>query len=151
MATRLPLFGFCLMFAVLSSVGLPGLNGFVGEFLCLLGAFGRDFRFAALGVLGVILGAVYLTWMYQRVIFGPVTKEENRALVDLSLREIVVFAPIIVLVFWMGIYPRPFLSRMEPSVAAIVARVERGANRAIPRSGPVTEARVGRTDEPKPL
>jgi hypothetical protein len=103
------------------------LNGFVGEFLCLLGAFGRAPGFAAWAVLGVILGAVYLTWMYQRVIFGPVTHEETRGLEDLSIREIVVFAPILALVFFMGIYPKPLLSRMEPSIRAIVAHVEKGA------------------------
>jgi NADH-quinone oxidoreductase subunit M len=146
----LPIYSALFLIVMLSSVGLPGLNGFVGEFLCLLGAFGRDVRFAALGVLGVILGAVYLTWMYQRVIFGPVTHEENRRLPDLSLREIVVFAPIVVLLFWMGIYPKPFLSRMQPSVAAIVARVEKGANGGIPQSGRVTEARATVTGR-KPL
>ena len=123
-----------------------GLNGFVGEFLCLLGAFGRAPRFAAWAVLGVILGAVYLTWMYQRVIFGPVTHEENRDLEDLSIREIVVFAPILALVFFMGIYPKPLLSRMEPSIRAIVAHVEKGAKAsgasAATDGGSITEARV---------
>jgi NADH-quinone oxidoreductase subunit M len=95
-------------------------------------------------VLGVILGAVYLTWMYQRVIFGPITHEENRSLPDLSLREIVVFAPIVLLVFWMGIYPKPLLARMEPSIHAIVARVEKGARRSVgtERGAPITEAKA---------
>ena len=141
-----PIYSVFFLITMLSSVGLPGLNGFVGEFLCLLGAFGRAPGFAAWAVLGVILGAVYLTWMYQRVIFGPVTHEENRGLEDLSTREIVVFAPILALVFFMGIYPKPLLSRMEPSIRAIVAHVEKGANAsgaaAAADGGSITEARV---------
>ena len=139
-----PLYSVFFLVAMLSSVGLPGLNGFVGEFLCLLGAFGRAPRFAAFAVLGVILGAVYLTWMYQRVIFGPVTHEENRNLRDLSLREVLVFAPILALVFFMGIYPKPLLSRMEPSIRAIVAHVEKGAKGSggSEVDNPVSEARL---------
>jgi NADH-quinone oxidoreductase subunit M len=145
----MPIYSVLFLVAMLSSVGLPGLNGFVGEFLCLLGAFGRDPRFAAVAVLGVILGAVYLTWMYQRVIFGPVTHEENRALADLSPREIAVFAPIVVLVFLMGVYPKPLLSRMEPSIRAILAHVESGAAAtpsAPAKDRPVSEAK--RTNGP---
>jgi NADH-quinone oxidoreductase subunit M len=140
----LPIYSVMFLIAVLSSVGLPGLNGFVGEFLCLLGAFGAAPRFAVPAVLGVILGAVYLTWMYQRVIFGPITHEENRTLSDLSPREILVFAPIVVLVFWMGIYPKPLLSRMEPSIHAIVAHVEKGARRSVDseRGAPIIEAKA---------
>ena len=139
-----PIYSVFFLVTMLSSVGLPGLNGFVGEFLCLLGAFGRAPRFAAWAVLGVILGAVYLTWMYQRVIFGPVTHEENRGLADLSTREIVVFAPILALVFFMGIYPKPLLSRMEPSIRAIVAHVEKGAkdSGAPARREPIAEAQL---------
>jgi NADH-quinone oxidoreductase subunit M len=138
---------------LLSSVGLPGLNGCVGEFLGLLGALGAHRRFVVPAVLGVILGAVYLTWMYQRVIFGPITHEENRSLSDLSLREIVVFTPIVVLVFWMGVYPRPLLSRMEPSIHAIVAHVEKGVRGSgeSPRVAPVTEAKAQTTAGTKPL
>jgi len=142
-----PVYSVFFLIAMLSSVGLPGLNGFVGEFLCLLGAFGRDPRFVAPAVLGVVLGALYLTWMYQRVIFGPVTHEENRALADLSPREIAVFAPILALVFFMGVYPKPLLARMEPSVAAIVAHVEKRAKAESTGSELVTEAMAGRRPE----
>ena len=150
----LPIYSVLFLIAMLSSVGLPGLNGFVGEFLCLLGAFGSAPRFAIPAVLGVVLGAVYLTWMYQRVIFGPVTHEENRALHDLSLREIAVFAPIVVLVFFMGVYPRPLLSRMEPSIRVIIAHVEKGARRAAPasrRDAPVSEAKAPTVENAKTL
>jgi NADH-quinone oxidoreductase subunit M len=152
----LPIYSVMFLVAMLSSVGLPGLNGFVGEFLCLLGGFGAAPKFAAVAVVGVILGAVYLTWMYQRVIFGPVTHEENRALHDLSPREIAIFAPIVVLVFLMGVYPKPLLSRMEPSIEKIVARVEsrdRRRDRHHPPGNeePVTEARATTEGAPKPL
>jgi len=152
-----PVYSVMLLIAMLSSVGLPGLNGFVGEFLCLLGAFGVDPRFVVFAVLGVILGAVYLLSMYQRVIFGPVTHDENRRLTDLSPREIAVFVPIVVLVFWMGIYPKPLLRRMEPSIHAIVAHVEKGKHAAgqSPAGETVTEAKVSeptaRGDEARPL
>jgi NADH-quinone oxidoreductase subunit M len=147
-----PVYSVFFLIAMLSSVGLPGLNGFVGEFLCLLGAFDRDPRFAVPAVAGVILGALYLTWMYQRVIFGPVTHEENRTLADLSPREIAVFAPILALVFFMGIYPKPLLSRMEPSVAAIVAHVEKHRKSSgPPRDEPASEVKASMPGQAKPL
>ena len=148
-----PIYSVMLLIAMLSSIGLPGLNGFVGEFLCLLGAFGADRRFVAWAVLGVILGAVYLTWMYQRVIFGPITHEENRTLLDLSPREILVFTPIVILVFWMGIYPKSLLSRMEPSIQTIVAHVEKGARSGRESRGrePVTEAKAAVSSAAKAL
>ena len=136
----LPLYSSLFLIVMLSSAGLPGLNGFVGEFLCLLGAFGRNPWYAVFAVSGVILGAVYLTWMFQRVIFGPITHEENRKLEDLSRREILVFAPIVALVFFMGVYPKPLLSRMEPSIAAILAHVERGSRHKGPGSSKPDEA-----------
>ncbi len=149
-----PVYSVMFMIAMLSSVGLPGLNGFVGEFLCLLGAYGRDPRFVVPAVTGVVFGAVYLLWMYQRVIFGPVTNPENEHLQDLSPREIAVFVPIVALVFFMGIYPKPLLSRMEPSIQAVLAQVERtdrgqgsgdedeAPPRPSRRGGPLTEARA---------
>jgi len=151
-----PVYSVFFLIAMLSSVGLPGLNGFVGEFLCLVGAFGRDPRFATPAVLGVILGAVYLTWMYQRVIFGPVTHEENRKLIDLSAREIAIFVPIIALVFFMGIYPKPLLSRMEPSIRKIIAHVESRDEKAprhrqVPNDQPITEAKADVEGVRKPL
>jgi len=115
---QMPIYGGIFMVAMLSSVGLPGLNGFVGEFLILLGAFGVYPIAATVAVSGIILGAVYLLWMFQRVMLGPLDKPENRELKDLSLREIVVFTPLVVMMFVMGLYPQPFLSRMEPTVEA---------------------------------
>ncbi len=115
---QLPIYGGIFMVVMLSSVGLPGLNGFVGEFLILLGAFEAYPWAAVVAVSGVILGAVYLLWMFQRVMLGPLDNPANQQLEDLSLREIAVFAPLIVMMFVMGLYPQPFLSRMEPTVVA---------------------------------
>jgi NADH-quinone oxidoreductase subunit M len=99
------------------------LNGFVGEFLILLGAFQTHRVAAIVATSGVLLGAVYLLWMYQRVMFGPLQNPANRTLQDLSPREVLVFVPILVMLFVMGLYPKPFLSRMEPSVQAYLARM----------------------------
>lgn len=120
-----------LFFVVtLASMGLPGTNGFVGEFLILAGAFNSKLHnapwYATFGALGVILGAVYMLWMYQRIFFGPVKREENRTIRDLSLREWVVLAPLVVLIAVMGIYPQPFLDRIEPSVNRLIERMQVG-------------------------
>jgi NADH-quinone oxidoreductase subunit M len=120
---QIPLYASIFLVVMLSSIGLPGLNGFVGEFLILLGAFKANPWAAGLAVSGVVLGAVYMLWMYQRVIFGPIKNEENKKLVDLSRREVTVFAPILALMLVMGLYPQPFLTRMEKSVEATLARV----------------------------
>jgi NADH-quinone oxidoreductase subunit M len=119
----MPVYAVIFMIVTLSSVGLPPLNGFVGEFLILLGAFKTEAVWAVLAASGVVLGAIYMLWMYQRVFFGPVRHAENEGLKDLNLREIVVFVPILVMIFWMGVYPKPFLSRMEPAVERFVAQV----------------------------
>jgi len=121
---QLPVYGGIFLVVILSSVGLPGLNGFVGEFLILLGAFKTHRVAAVVATTGVILGAVYLLWMYERVMLGPLTNPKNRELRDLSVREILVFVPLLVMMFVMGLYPRPFLARMEPTVDAYVARLQ---------------------------
>ncbi len=112
----MPVYGAVFMAVMLSSVGLPGTNGFVSEFLVLLGAFRAQPWWAVAAGLGVIFSACYMLWMYQRVIFGPVTHEENRSLPDLSLRERLVFAPLLVLIFWIGFAPQPFLDRVTPAL-----------------------------------
>jgi NADH-quinone oxidoreductase subunit M len=116
----MPVLGGLSLVVMLSSVGLPGLNGFVGEFTILLGAFNSTAFgspwFAGVATLGVILAAVYLLHMFQKVFLGPVIHEENLKLKDLSIREIFTLAPILVLVFWIGIYPKPFFQLMAPAV-----------------------------------
>jgi NADH-quinone oxidoreductase subunit M len=119
----LPAYSVAFLLVMLASAGLPGMNGFVGEFLILAGSFPGWPWATAVATSGVVLGALYLLWMYQRVIFGPVVHDENRALVDLSARELAVIVPVIAMCALMGLYPRPFLSRIEPSVDRIVARL----------------------------
>lgn len=122
----MPVFAIFFMLSALSSIGLPILNGFIGEFLILLGAFRWNYIYSALGATGMILGAIYMLWAYQRVMFGPLENSENKALRDLSLREIMVFLPIAVMFFVMGVYPKPFLSKIEPTVEALLkTRFER--------------------------
>src|SRR4029079_1125909 len=112
----LPVFSVIFLVIMLSSVGLPGTNGFIGEFLVLLGAFRTQTVWAIFAASGVILSAVYMLWMFQRVIFGPVDNVANENLRDLSAREKWGFAPLLVLVFWLGCIPNPVLSRIQPSV-----------------------------------
>jgi NADH-quinone oxidoreductase subunit M len=120
---QLPIFSAVLLVVTFSSIGLPGLNGFVGEFLILLGAFNASPPWAAAAATGVILGAIYMLWMFRRVIFGPLTNPENQKLQDLNGREILILAPVLALIVFMGVYPQPFLSRMKPAVDLTLKRV----------------------------
>lgn len=119
----MPIFGSFLIITCLSSLGLPGLNGFVGEFLILQGAFLKHWPYAFWAGTGVILGAAYLLWMVQRVLHGPLTREENRHLTDLNRREILIMVSLVLLMFWIGLYPKTFTDRMAPSVQAMLSRV----------------------------
>jgi NADH-quinone oxidoreductase subunit M len=123
LAEVLPWFAAFFLVICLSSLGLPGLNGFVGEFLILLGAFRALPVIAAISAVGVILSAVYLLWMYQRVMFGPITNEKNRGLKDLSPREFWTLAPVIALIIWIGVFPNPFLRKLDVPVAELMERV----------------------------
>jgi len=116
----MPVYATIFMIVALSSIGLPPLNGFVHEFLILVGAFQAHVWWGVLAASGVVLGAIYMLWMYQRVFFGEVTNEKNAKLKDLNLREVLVFIPLIVMIFWMGVYSKPFVARIEPSVAQFV-------------------------------
>jgi NADH-quinone oxidoreductase subunit M len=111
----------------LASIGLPGLNGFVGEFLILLGAFSWDPRLAAFAASGVILSAVYMLWMFQRVNYGPVTHEENAGLPDLSRRELAILVPVVALAILMGVVPNLFLRPMQPSIERMLGQAREGA------------------------
>ncbi len=138
-AKPMPVFAACFGIVTMSSIGLPMLNGFIGEFLILLGAFLVHPVMAVLATSGVVLSAVYMLWMFRRVMFGPVDHAENQKLIDLGLREKFVIVAIMVPIFWIGIYPETFLSRIRPSVIDLVGHVERAraagvAARAIPRS-----------------
>src|SRR5438132_14321331 len=106
------------------SLGMPLLNGFIGEFTILQGAFQVNKAWAAWGTLGVVLGAAYLLWLYQRVMFGSVTHEANKTLPDLNLREYVTLVPLVALAFWIGVYPKPFFAYLEKPVEQIVPQVK---------------------------
>ncbi len=118
----MPLFAIAFMISTLASIALPGTNGFIGEFLILLGTWKTNPGLAVLATTGVIFGAVYMLWMFQRVMFGPITKEENKTLKDLSLRESLVMAPLLIAMIVMGIVPNFFFEKMEPSIAKLLAR-----------------------------
>ncbi|HMK37675.1 MAG TPA: NADH-quinone oxidoreductase subunit M [Desulfomonilaceae bacterium] len=120
----MPVFAVFFMIFTLSSIGLPGLNGFIGEFLILLGTFRVFPWYAILAASGVIFAAVYMLWMFQRVMFGEVTNPKNLGLSDLSPREVVVLLPILIFVVWIGVYPNTFLRPMEPSVKNFIQQVE---------------------------
>jgi NADH-quinone oxidoreductase subunit M len=120
---QVPIFSAIFLVVTFSSIGLPGLNGFVGEFLILLGAFRVAPAWAVLATTGVVLGAVYMLWMYRRVIFGPLTDAENQKLEDLNGREIAILAPILALIVIMGVYPQPFLNMLKPSVDLTLKRI----------------------------
>jgi NADH-quinone oxidoreductase subunit M len=119
-ASVMPAYSFVFMLVTFSSIGLPGLNGFVGEFLVLLGSFERSPWMTAAAATGVVLGAVYMLWMVQRVLFGPLENEANKDLPDLTRREWTYLAPILVLIVVMGVLPGPFLAVLEPSVDRIL-------------------------------
>jgi NADH-quinone oxidoreductase subunit M len=124
----IPAFSALFLIVTLSSVGLPGLNGFVGEFLVLLGAFQIDAWLAAAAATGIIFAAVYLLWMYQRVIFGELTHEANLHLRDLSPREWALVIPLVVFIVWVGVYPTAFTGPTEASIEALIAQVQSKAS-----------------------
>jgi NADH-quinone oxidoreductase subunit M len=125
LAKSMPVFSTFFMIVALSSIGLPLTNGFVGEFLILLGTFKVNQVYAVLGASGVILAACYMLWMLQRVIFGKITNVANQNLHDLYGREKLVLIPLVILIFWIGIYPKPFFVRMEPAVKNIIQIVNK--------------------------
>jgi NADH-quinone oxidoreductase subunit M len=126
LAKKVPLLATFFLIIGLASIGLPGTNGFIGEFLILLGAFKAHWEYTVIAVTGVIFGAAYFLWYYERAMFGPLA-EGMQALTDLTGREMVIAVSLSIMIFWIGIYPAPFLNMMNGSVEAIVQRLERGA------------------------
>ncbi len=122
--TVMPRLTAVMLIITLSSIGLPGMNGFIGEFLIMLGGFKWDPRFVVIAALGVILSAVYMLWMFQRVFYGKVTNDHNKGLPDLSIREWAIVGPLAAAAILMGVFPNVFLKPMEPAVTRIVERVE---------------------------
>ncbi len=127
MAQQIPLFATFLLIVGLASIGLPGTNGFVGEFLILLGAFKAYGVYGGIAVLGVILSAAYFLWYYERSMFGPLGRGLNQAIKDLRGSEILIAVSLCVMIFWIGVYPSPFLRIMNGSVQALVERLDHGA------------------------
>ncbi|MBM3128160.1 MAG: NADH-quinone oxidoreductase subunit M [Chloroflexi bacterium] len=123
-AKVMPIYAAFLLIVMFSSVGLPGLNGFVGEFLILVGAFRANVWYAVFAATGVVLSAIYLLWMYQRVMNGPLTRDENKSLKDLSPREIALLVALVVFIVWIGVYPRTFLDPMMPSVTSLLTMLK---------------------------
>jgi NADH-quinone oxidoreductase subunit M len=121
LSKQMPVFATIFMIVTLSSIGLPGTNGFVGEFLILLGSYESGLRwYAIIAASGVILSAVYMLWMFQRVMFGEVTNPRNLTIKDLDAREIVVMAPLVALIFIMGVFPTPFIEKMTPAIDRMI-------------------------------
>jgi NADH-quinone oxidoreductase subunit M len=141
-ARPMPVFAACFGIVTMSSIGLPMLNGFVGEFLILVGAFLAAPIFAIFATSGVVLSAAYMLWMYRRVVFGPVDNPENRGLIDLGLREKIVMMAMVIPIIWIGVYPNPLLRRIEPSVIELIRQLEArgGVIGADVEVEPVTEA-----------
>jgi NADH-quinone oxidoreductase subunit M len=145
----MPVYATIFMIVALSSIGLPPLNGFVHEFLILVGAFQAHVWWGVFAASGVVLGAIYMLWMYQRVFFGEVTNEKNAKLKDLNLREIMVFIPLIVMIFWMGVYSKPFVERMEPSVVQFVSQMNE--TRQAMNGGAKAPQEAALTPKPEPV
>jgi len=120
LADRMPVYALVFMLFTMASIGLPGTAGFIGEFLVVIGSFQVNFWLALLGATGMILGAAYMLYLYRRVVFGKLTKADLMGILDLSPREIAVFAPLVLLTLWMGIYPSSFTSFFDATVGMMV-------------------------------
>jgi NADH-quinone oxidoreductase subunit M len=124
LSSTVPIFAVFFAITMFSSIGLPGLNGFVGEFLILVGMFKTNFVYATFAVLGIVLGAAYMLWLYQRTMFGEPTTPENQNMRDMNGLEIAYMLPLVLLMFWIGLYPRPYLNLMEPTVKHYVSHMQ---------------------------
>jgi NADH-quinone oxidoreductase subunit M len=140
----MPVYATITMIMFLSSMGLPLLNGFVGEFTILQGAFTANWKWAAWAVPGVVLAAAYLLWLYQRVFFGTVTNPKNEKLHDLTPREVLTFVPLIIMAFWIGLYPKPFFQILEQPVNQIVQTIDNA------KANPVVNAQATPASQPTP-
>ncbi|MDJ0498783.1 MAG: NADH-quinone oxidoreductase subunit M [Acidimicrobiia bacterium] len=135
LAKVMPVFAGLFLYMAFASAGLPGLNGFIGEFKILLGSYLRFPAAAVLAASGVILAAIYLLWAYERVFTGPIVHKENEKLLDLNAREVLIIAPLVVLILFLGVYPKPALDRIEPAVAEVLERIEAETDFEVPEYG----------------
>jgi NADH-quinone oxidoreductase subunit M len=143
LATTIPVYSTFFLIVVLSSLGLPMMNGFIGEFLIIIGSYYSHASYAAFASIGVVLAAVYLLWMYQRVFYGEVTNEKNSKLLDCDFREKLILTIMVVVIIAMGVYPTPFLRRMDKGVDALMRRVDQHSVIIVDRT-PVGHMGVGR-------
>jgi NADH-quinone oxidoreductase subunit M len=142
-----PRLGGMFLFMAFASIGLPGLNGFVGEFLVLIGSFPSLPAFAVLAAFGVVLAAIYLLWAYERVFTGVPDREENLVLSDLSGRELAILAPLVALVLVLGLYPQVLLEKVSPSTEALLDRVVEATGYTVPEPGRLADVFVAGGDE----
>ncbi len=145
LSTTVPVFAVIFGITMFSSIGLPGLNGFVGEFLILVGIFNTSVTYAAFAVLGIVLGAAYMLWLYQRTMFGTPDTPENQQMSDMNYREIGYMLPLIILMFWIGLYPRPYLNLMQPTVNHYVSQMQERQQAAQAEADRVQALRQART------
>jgi NADH-quinone oxidoreductase subunit M len=138
----MPIFAGLFLFAAFASIGLPGLNGFVGEFLVLIGSLPTLPVFAIIAASGVVLAAIYLLWAYERVFTGEPDKEENKVLKDLSGREIAIMTPLVILIIVLGLYPKILLDRTAASTEAVLDRIEAVTDFEVPEPGRLADIYV---------
>jgi NADH-quinone oxidoreductase subunit M len=124
LATVMPIFATLLTIVCFSSIGVPGTNGFIGEFLVLVGSYRTQPIFTVIAATVVIFSAAYLLWALQRIIYNPLTKPENKSLLDLNWREIGLLVPLIFVIFWMGVYPKPVLEKTQAAASRLIRQVE---------------------------
>jgi NADH-quinone oxidoreductase subunit M len=151
LSSVMPIYATLFAITMFSSIGLPGLNGFIGEFLILLGAFKVSWIWAVFAISGIVLGAAYMLWMFQRTMFGTVAHEKIQGLRDLNLREAMTLIPLVIMFFWIGLYPAPFLKAMEPSVQKLVGRLDQArkvVEAATPTPLAISWDRGSREDQP---
>ena len=144
LANRMPVYTVLFAISLFASMGMPGLNGFIGEFTILRGAFEVSAWWAGFAVLGIVLGAAYLLWLFQRVMLGPITNPKNEGVRDMNLREIVVMAPLIAGCFWIGLYPKPFFEILEAPTNKLVERLDPGYFSRNAAEEPADEVRLAR-------
>ena len=143
-----PVFAVIFAITMFSSIGLPGLNGFVGEFLILLGLFKTNIVFAAFGVTGIVLGAAYMLWLFQRTMFGEPEGADNQNMTDLNLRQLGYMLSLVILMFWIGLYPKPFLTRVQPTVDHYVGEVQAKHQAYLEATGQVRAAEATPAEAP---
>jgi NADH-quinone oxidoreductase subunit M len=142
LSNRMPVYTVLFAIAMLASLGMPGLNGFIGEFAILRGAFEKEPYWAAFAVLGIVLGAAYLLWLFQRIMLGPITNPKNETVTDVNLREILIMMPLVAGCFWIGLYPKPYFELLEKPAAKLVERIHPGYFQRAGIPNPLDQTRV---------